>query len=81
MKKQTNNNNQKIGKGKNLEDIMTDMNMIAEGIKSAISVESLRRKFGIEMPICSAVYDILFNKKDPKKAVYDLMKRKLKVEN
>ncbi len=71
---------EKIGKGNTLKDIMIDMEMVAEGVKSALSVENLRKKFKIEMPICNAVYNVLFNQKDPKKAVYDLMNRKLKVE-
>ena len=71
---------EKIGKGNTLKDIMIEMDMVAEGVKSSLSVENLRKKFKIEMPICNAVYNVLFNQKDPKKAVYDLMNRKLKVE-
>ena len=35
---------EKIGKGNTLEDIMIDMDMVAEGVKSALSVENLRKK-------------------------------------
>ena len=72
---------QQIGKGKPLNLILKKMNMVAEGVKSSISVNELRKKYNADMPICESVYNILFNKKDPKKAVYELMNRELKIEN
>ena len=72
---------QEIGKGKSLNLVLKKMDMVAEGVKSSISVNELRKKYNADMPICESVYNILFNKKDPKQAVYELMNRELKIEN
>ena len=72
---------QEIGKGKSLSLVLKEMDMVAEGVKSSISVNELRKKYNTDMPICESVYNILFNKKDPKLAVYELMNRELKIEN
>jgi glycerol-3-phosphate dehydrogenase (NAD(P)+) len=45
-----------------------------------VSVHHLRKKLGIEMPICNAVYAILYEKKDARTAVVELMTRELKDE-
>jgi len=55
--------------------------MVAEGVKSAKSVHQLRQKFKVNMPICEAVYQILFEEKDPKQSVIDLMTRELRKED
>ena len=57
---------QLIGEGKALEDITLDMSMIAEGIFTAKSVHQLQLKHNVEMPIHEAIYQVLFQKKDPK---------------
>lgn len=72
---------QSIGEGKTLKTILDEMQMVAEGVKSAKSVNQLRQKFDIEMPICEAVYEILFEDKNPRESVADLMKRELRQEN
>lgn len=70
----------KIGKGMTLKDIMDGMNMVAEGVKTSISAYQLAKKMGVEMPIINQVYDVLYQGKDPKEAVRDLMTRELKRE-
>ena len=72
---------QAIGEGSSLDDALGDMMMVAEGVKSAKSVHQLREKFNISMPICEAVYQILFEGKDPKLSVTDLMTRELRGED
>ena len=71
---------QLIGEGKTLEDITSDMSMIAEGIFTAKSVHQLRLKHNVEMPIHEAIYQVLFQKKDPKNSVAELMTRRLSEE-
>ena len=71
---------QLIGEGKTLEDITSDMSMIAEGIFTAKSVHQLQLKHNVEMPIHEAIYQVLFQKKDPKKSVAELMTRRLSEE-
>ena len=72
---------QAIGEGSSLDDALGDMMMVAEGVKSAKSVHQLREKFNVSMPICEAVYQILFEGKDPKISVTDLMTRELRGED
>jgi len=56
------------------------MKMIAEGIKTSLSTYNLAKKMGIEMPISTEVYNIIYRGKNPRQAVKDLMTRELKVE-
>ncbi len=70
----------KIAKGVSVEDIISGMKMIAEGIKTSLSTYNLAKKMGIEMPISTEVYNIIYRGKNPRQAVKDLMTRELKVE-
>jgi len=71
---------QLIGEGLTLEDITSDMNMIAEGVYTAKSVHQLLVKHNVDMPIHEAIYQVLFEKKDPKNSVVELMSRRLSEE-
>lgn len=70
----------KIGSGERLSEILSDMRMVAEGVKTARSVRNLAHKKGVEMPISNAVYSVLYEDLDPKNAVFALMTRDLKSE-
>lgn len=70
----------KIGEGKKLKEILAEMRMVAEGVKTAKSVYNLSRKIGVEMPISHETYRILYEDVPPKEAVYRLMTRDLKKE-
>jgi len=72
---------QAIGEGRSLQDVTSEMNMVAEGIYTAKSVHQLRLKHNVEMPIHEAIYQVLFEDKDPKSSVVELMKRRLSEEN
>lgn len=69
-----------LGQGKALEDILSGMNAVAEGILTARSAYFLARKHQVEMPITSQVYQILYEQKPAAAAVKDLMGRQLKHE-
>jgi glycerol-3-phosphate dehydrogenase (NAD(P)+) len=69
-----------IGQGKKLDDIINNMNMVAEGVKTTRSVKGWAKQLGVEMPITDAVYSVLFEDKDPKDALYELMTRMAKEE-
>jgi len=56
------------------------MRMVAEGVKSAESVNALAQKLGVEMPITQKVYEILYGNKPARQAVLELMSRDLKPE-
>lgn len=70
----------KLGKGIELNHILKDMRMVAEGVKTTKSAYDLSRKMKVEMPITEQVYYILYQDKNPKDAVTELMGRDLKVE-
>jgi glycerol-3-phosphate dehydrogenase (NAD(P)+) len=69
-----------IGKGQKLKTIVDSMKMVAEGVNTTLSIHGLSKKIGVEMPICEAVYKVLFEEKDPRDALYDLMTREAKDE-
>lgn len=71
---------QKIGRGMKLKDILAEMRMVAEGVKTSQSIYNLSRKIGVEMPICHAIYHILYNDLAPEVALQRLMTRELKYE-
>lgn len=71
----------KLGQGMNLEKIMNDMKMVAEGVHTTESAYELSRLKNVEMPITEAMYQILYENKDPKDVIKDLMSRKLKFEH
>jgi glycerol-3-phosphate dehydrogenase (NAD(P)+) len=70
----------KIGEGLKLDAILSEMRMVAEGVKTAKSVYNLSRKVDVEMPICREMYRILYEDASPQEAVYRLMTRDLKHE-
>ncbi len=69
-----------IGKGKTLQEILKDMRMVAEGVKTAKSVYNLSRKLDVEMPIAHEVYHVLYEDLPAAEAVHRLMTRTLKHE-
>ncbi|WAC09013.1 MAG: NAD(P)-dependent glycerol-3-phosphate dehydrogenase [Thermodesulfobacteriota bacterium] len=69
-----------LGQGMSLDHIIKSSKMIAEGIKTAKSVYRLAKRHKVEMPIVEQVYRILYQNKDPRKAVSDLMGRSLRYE-
>lgn len=70
----------RIGQGETLDAILADMRMVAEGVKTAKSVYNLSCKLNVEMPICHAIYKVLYENLSPLKALQDLMTRNLKYE-
>ncbi len=66
---------EQIGLGKSLDEILSHMKMVAEGVKTTRSVHQMSQQYGVEMPISEQIYQVLFNGKDPHNAVQDLMTR------
>ncbi|MDR2732176.1 MAG: NAD(P)H-dependent glycerol-3-phosphate dehydrogenase, partial [Fibromonadaceae bacterium] len=71
---------EQIGKGKKLDEVLANMKMVAEGVPTARSTYELAKKNGVEMPIVNAVYEVLFEHKNPREAIETLMTRELKAE-
>jgi glycerol-3-phosphate dehydrogenase (NAD(P)+) len=69
-----------IGQGKSLDEVLTSMTMVAEGVWTTESAKELAEKHGIEMPIVSAIYNILFKNKNYREATTELMTRETKDE-
>jgi len=63
-----------------LQDILSGMNMVAEGVKTTLSAYQLAVKTDVDMPIVEQVYRLLYEGKDPREALRDLMTRDLKFE-
>ncbi len=72
---------EEVGKGRPLKEVLAGMTMVAEGVRTSRSARDLAHREGVTMPITEAVYAILFEDKDPKQAVTELMTRDLKVED
>lgn len=64
-----------IGKGHQLDDILENMGMVVEGVRTTKAGYRLSKTYNVDMPITSELYAVLFHNKDPKQAVDDLMKR------
>ncbi len=72
---------EQIGKGKTLDEVLGEMVMVAEGVRTTRSAYELAKKHQVEVPIIAEAYNVLFMNKDPKQAVFDLMTRAAKVED
>jgi glycerol-3-phosphate dehydrogenase (NAD(P)+) len=70
----------KIGQGQTLAQVLAEMRMVAEGVKTARSVHHLAKRLGVDMPISEAVYRVLHEDLSPKDALVQLMTRDLKHE-
>ncbi len=66
---------EKIGRGKSLRRALKEMTMVAEGVETSRAVRRLSRRLRVSMPICTEVHKILFDGKDPKRSVRELMAR------
>lgn len=71
---------ERLGKGEKLADIQASTAMIAEGVFTARSVFEKSQQMGIAVPIATEVYRVLYEGKDPRAAVNDLMRRELRSE-
>ncbi|PIQ85145.1 MAG: glycerol-3-phosphate dehydrogenase [Candidatus Omnitrophica bacterium CG11_big_fil_rev_8_21_14_0_20_45_26] len=69
-----------LGKGLSLQQILKDMDQVAEGVETARSVHELRLKYHVETPIMEQIYQILHEGKRAIEAVESLMQREAKEE-
>jgi len=69
-----------LGKGRKISEILLGMNAVAEGVRTALSTWQLASRLQVSMPITEQVYQILYEEKDPGRAVTELMLRELKDE-
>lgn len=64
-----------LGKGKNLEEVLANMGMVVEGVRTTKAAWQLAQEYDVKMPITNALFDVLFNNVDTKNAVDALMGR------
>ena len=69
-----------IGQGLKPEEAYDKVQMVVEGAYSAKAALGLGEKYHVDLPIIRGVNQVLFEEKDPKEAVYELMNRSLKPE-
>ncbi|HXV86361.1 MAG TPA: NAD(P)H-dependent glycerol-3-phosphate dehydrogenase [Gemmatimonadales bacterium] len=69
-----------IGRGRTAAEILAERRTVAEGVGTAQAAVELGRRAGVELPIAGEVARILFEHKDPRRAMADLMERDLKAE-
>src|SRR5262249_11780614 len=71
---------ERLGQGAALAEILAEIHGVAEGVTTCRSVYGLSQKHGIEMPITTEVYRVLFEGKSPEAATQSLMLRPLRAE-
>jgi len=71
---------ERIGRGETLDQILAGMENVAEGVPTIRSVHALATDQSVDMPITSELHQVLFEGKDPRTAVIDLMTRAPKDE-
>ena len=69
-----------LGQGKHIDEVISNMRMVAEGVKTAKSTVALARKLKVEMPIAEKMYSVLYEGLQPQDAISDLLERRLKEE-
>ena len=71
---------ERLGQGESIEKILGSMEQVAEGVWTCAAALDLARKHGVEVPITEQVFNVVKMRKDPRKAVQDLMSRDPKAE-
>lgn len=71
---------EKLGRGLELDEIVSEMNMVAEGVRSSKAIVGLADQAGVEMPIAGGVVKVVHEGLDPKMMVKELMTREAKSE-
>ncbi|MGN1267861.1 MAG: NAD(P)H-dependent glycerol-3-phosphate dehydrogenase [Dorea sp.] len=70
-----------MGQGKSMQEAMDEVQMVVEGVYSTKAAVKLGQKYGVSLPIINKVNEVLFEGKDPKEAVNELMLRDSKSEH
>ncbi|UCH83823.1 MAG: NAD(P)H-dependent glycerol-3-phosphate dehydrogenase, partial [Candidatus Latescibacterota bacterium] len=66
---------EKIGEGMSLDDVLKQMVMVAEGVRTTRAAVDLAERLDVEMPITRGVHNVLFSGVDPAEAIDHLMNR------
>jgi glycerol-3-phosphate dehydrogenase (NAD(P)+) len=69
-----------LGTGKRLDQILVEMNEVAEGVETTVAARAMAVQTGVDMPITEQVYRVLYEDADPRQSVIALMGRALRYE-
>ncbi|MCT1903237.1 NAD(P)H-dependent glycerol-3-phosphate dehydrogenase [Oceanobacillus sojae] len=69
-----------LGKGNSLDQVLEEMGMVVEGVRTVKAAHQFAKEQGVEMPITQGIYQILFEDKNPKDVVDELMSRNKRQE-
>lgn len=69
-----------IARGRTLQGALADLGMVAEGVRTVRAVLGIARAHGVAVPISEEVHAVLFEGKDPRQSIRDLMVRAPKAE-
>ncbi len=64
-----------LGQGKSLDEAVQSIGMVVEGVSTTKAAYELSLKYGVEMPITTEMYKILYENHDARQSVYNLMQR------
>ncbi len=64
-----------LGKGNQLDDVLEQMGMVVEGVRTVKAAHQFAKDQNVEMPITSGIHQVIFENKDPKDVVEQLMNR------
>ncbi|MNP34352.1 Glycerol-3-phosphate dehydrogenase [NAD(P)+] [compost metagenome] len=64
-----------LGQGKPLATVLEEMGMVVEGVKTTRAAYEMSKQYQVRMPITQVLYQVLFEGKEPKRGVEDLMGR------
>jgi glycerol-3-phosphate dehydrogenase (NAD(P)+) len=69
-----------LAHGRSLDDVLSGMRMVAEGVRTTEAALALGARCGVELPIASQVAELLAGQKDARTALYELMLRPQRAE-
>jgi glycerol-3-phosphate dehydrogenase (NAD(P)+) len=69
-----------LAEAKSIDEAQEEIQQVVEGVLAAKAVKSVADRLGVDMPICLALYGILYEDLSPREAVTALMSRALKSE-
>ncbi|HLB59246.1 MAG TPA: NAD(P)H-dependent glycerol-3-phosphate dehydrogenase [Bdellovibrionota bacterium] len=69
-----------LGKGENLDEILTKIGEVSEGVTTTISAYHLAKRLGVDAPITQETYRILYEGKSPRDSLRDLLDREMALE-
>ncbi|RMF22367.1 MAG: NAD(P)-dependent glycerol-3-phosphate dehydrogenase [Deltaproteobacteria bacterium] len=70
----------RLGRGETVDEILSSMRMVAEGVRNTKAVRELGARLGIELPIVEVAYQVLYEGLPPREALGRLFSRSLKPE-